>query len=483
MASSSSSLPDLRASASSRPRMVRDLSLKGTAGHAQRRAAPVQTFNRAERWPRPGHDDLTPRKLAGPEVASARTGPAFTIGKSKVRELRDADEGQPRKLAEPHDSSVVLHKMSRAPAFSIGKGGREAGFAWTGSDYSRSGGNQSIDKAGLMKYKQVLAPLLRAAPSGFPTQGSLRAVFVVADARYGVLGTNEKGRFNASNTATAIFRKMCKDVYNLCKVHVPPELQELADLITPQPPKKDGRAKQSEPPTSQPATPPLASEPVFATFDSEPEVENLIPESDSDADSVEFVSCKCQCPKCVGPLIIPGAKKGEQKKDTTGGDADEAGSVQKCRRIWHKTDMVKVATRTSAPVNAAAVGKESTAPAATVDGCAAECTKPSRKAPKKAQKAPQEALDQPIVFPIEIVSRATGSKESCILQNTSKFRFVVSVKEKNSTNYLAIVNTIAEKIRASEVTTANEAMQLALEMSNEFLTIWGWSLSVETGTA
>eukprot|EP00959_Pyramimonas_sp_CCMP1952_P203617 4257807-Pyramimonas_sp.AAC.1 len=73
---------------------------------------------------------------------------------------------------------------------------RDPGFAWTGSDYSRSGGNQSIDKAGLMKYKQVLAPLLRAAPSGFPTQGSLRAVFVVADARYGVLGTNEKGRFN-----------------------------------------------------------------------------------------------------------------------------------------------------------------------------------------------------------------------------------------------------------------------------------------------
>ena len=70
-------------------------------------------------------------------------------------------------------------------------------FKWDGSDYQRPSRNQAVDKPGLEVYLKPLRVLLKHAPTGFPTQTSLRETFELCDTKYGILSNNEAGRQTA----------------------------------------------------------------------------------------------------------------------------------------------------------------------------------------------------------------------------------------------------------------------------------------------
>ena len=113
---------------------------------------------------------------------------------------------------------------------------RRLAFSWDGSLYGRPARGSSPDKAGLVSHSPALRGLLEAAPSGFPSQASLRNVFLLADSKFQILGIDEKWRFKECNNAADLWRKMCADVYNLAKnikdnSNFPQELQDLMSMI------------------------------------------------------------------------------------------------------------------------------------------------------------------------------------------------------------------------------------------------------------
>ena len=100
---------------------------------------------------------------------------------------------------------------------------RQPGFDWTGADYSRPDRNQAPDRAGLQLYTGPLQKLLAHAPEGFPTHSSLRDVFIKCDEDWKIFGGNSKNRFQAARDASAVWRKMCKDVHDIAKSGVIPD--------------------------------------------------------------------------------------------------------------------------------------------------------------------------------------------------------------------------------------------------------------------
>ena len=334
---------------------------------------------------------------------------------------------------------------------------REPGFKWTGDDYNRSGRNQSVDKPGLLRYEKALVPLLMAAPSGFPTQSSLRDVFIVADSRHSILVQDARGRHFHANNAADIFRKMCKDVYNLCKGEAPSEMQDLMKLISPKPPKTQNKKSLPSRPSASPTStrsdgPAPLPMPKFATFSdlSGDDDDDDVVEDASDSDSVELVRISCQCPMCAGDggLKIPGAGIGEQKKSCQAASDEKITPPKKRRRHSFKKpedDKVEPCESTGAEE------------AATTDDIG------------KAVTRINPMLNEPIVLPIEVIKRSSGKKgkkgkECYILQNSKKFQYVVCVTQKHSKDYESIINTIAKLINSKEIKTPADARKKAIEM-------------------
>jgi len=71
--------------------------------------------------------------------------------------------------------------------------------------------------------------LLELARTGFPTHTSLREAFVHCDEKYGIFESTGRGRHDLANDAADVWRKMCRDVYNMAKSKVFPS--DLGDVV------------------------------------------------------------------------------------------------------------------------------------------------------------------------------------------------------------------------------------------------------------
>ena len=91
---------------------------------------------------------------------------------------------------------------------------KKTGFEWDGSDYTKASRALSQDESGLVTYHEPLVPLLKQAPSGFPTFHSVRQVLHMLHTKYNILGDiPEKQEFSYVSDAADKWRIMCKDVY------------------------------------------------------------------------------------------------------------------------------------------------------------------------------------------------------------------------------------------------------------------------------
>ena len=112
---------------------------------------------------------------------------------------------------------------------------KECPFPWDGSAYSKPNRNQGPSSDGLRLYKGPLAALIALAPSGFPTMCSLRDALIVCDERFAIFKVSAgrtRGRLTEAAFAADVWRKMCRDVYNMQKSGVvAADMKDLAKLI------------------------------------------------------------------------------------------------------------------------------------------------------------------------------------------------------------------------------------------------------------
>ena len=324
---------------------------------------------------------------------------------------------------------------------------RQPGFDWSGKDYCKPERGSAADRAGLALYEDPLTSLLLRAPTGFPTFASLRDTFVECDARWNVFGSAcLRSRYQAARDASDTWRKMCRDVYDFAKSGVcPPEASNLIKCIdlnadTPREPSAESsRAAHSI--ASRPD--PAVETPQFAEF------------TDSSSD-VEIVSLSCKCPDCLVP--IPGAKSGAQRHETLADTTSTAPDTQPKKRLRRRTKMAdsEWVSQRSAQTHA----KE---------------TPPKRKGNNKASNRAKEARlqqqCQPIVLPVDITRRnsTTGGrpKETYIMQNTAKFRYVAGLTEVQTPSHDYYICQAVEKIRQHELCTPAEVKKwLAAQLAS-----------------
>ena len=93
---------------------------------------------------------------------------------------------------------------------------KKPGFEWDASDYSKTSRSVTPDVEGLIAYAAPLRCLIEMAPTGFPTQTSLRQVFTKLQADFKIFGSlSPKQEFPTIADITDKWKIMCKHVHDM----------------------------------------------------------------------------------------------------------------------------------------------------------------------------------------------------------------------------------------------------------------------------
>ena len=302
---------------------------------------------------------------------------------------------------------------------------RVVGFEWDGTSYDaleRSRTTRSTSS--LASHLPVLEPLVRLAPTGFPSHSCVREAMMLLHARFKIFG-DIGNTFKVANDAASNWRTMTRHIYDMAKDGVKePVLQHLIDMI--ELPLEEqttdlenhaggggGSGADSGGGEEMCAQRVKSMFPDFGDVDdawSVPDEE----EPSSNEDDCQITHVVCKCAECSGKssqhdhIEIPSAKRGGQRAETVG---------------------------------------------------------PKKKPAKKETRQPTGS----IVLPVTIVERKKRTekkhRECYILQATKKKRFVACQNERQSSKYNSNMKTLAKLIATEKVKTIEAARLWAREHS------------------
>ena len=178
---------------------------------------------------------------------------------------------------------------------------KDPGFEWDGTLYSKPSRALGSDQGSLMKHAAALKPLLQLAPSGFPSQSSLRLVFYRMEEEHQVFGANVVLN-RVVEEACDLWRIMCRDIYNLKKNQskiVAPGLQEIVNMIT-----LPGSRQQAAAASSAPSCSPMGLAATAALFNMSVEEEEEQQQKEEEEELQCDMECEvmwiaCKCPRCL----------------------------------------------------------------------------------------------------------------------------------------------------------------------------------------
>ena len=230
-----------------------------------------------------------------------------------------------------------------------------------------------------------------------------------------------------------IYRIMCKDVYNLKRGAVKRIPKQVADLVAPiQLPSPAGSAASaSATPAaladSEQAAPQTSHQPDCLDF---PDFDDIPESTEDNSDDPEITSLTCNCPTCQAK------KNGENKLE----------SVSKQLEI----------------PSAARGGQRAQTPGSPKPKMTGGMRRPAA-APrlKLGMKRPAAAVGDAIEMPVTVVKRRGNAKkvnEAYILSGANK-RYLISLSAKVSTDCHEIMDELAQKIRAGEISTSASAAE------------------------
>ena len=94
---------------------------------------------------------------------------------------------------------------------------RTPGFEFDGSGYGKPVRSLSGDLTGLVAYSAPLKCLLGVAPTGFPSQASVRDSLLLLQKDHNIFQCQPHMEEKRADEAADIWRVMCKDLYNIKK--------------------------------------------------------------------------------------------------------------------------------------------------------------------------------------------------------------------------------------------------------------------------
>ena len=290
---------------------------------------------------------------------------------------------------------------------------RKAPWSWDGASYPKKR-SQGPCRESLRMHAPALIPLAKLAPSGYPTQTSVRDVLVRLDAAFGVLECPVASQYAVAGEAADAWRLMLKHVCDLRrgkKQVLPAEIQAILNNLTWAPP-HHGDGSDVE------ATRSVATE-VPSPSDLEMDT-NEHCDSMSDIDDAVVITREiCRCPKCKllveedvssdeNDCPVPSPKIGGQKSETrTHRSVKGANKPHTLRRLTSKTSF-----QTATPI----CGLE-----------ASGATEPDR-----------------LVLPVRMVVRAPKSGrhgEAYLTQATQRNFYVAGVGESRCGEYKQIIQS------------------------------------------
>lgn len=325
------------------------------------------------------------------------------------------------------------------------------GFDWEMEAYCKSRRGQGPDREGLAQYFQILKAVLEVAPTGLPGHMRLREVWLWLEKEYKVMAPDVRSR----GKAVPIWASECADKVRIMLSHLDdlrdsgssyccPEVLQLVKMLKPRVPKETSSpgapflpltassSKSSVAPPPPPPPPPFPA-PL-------PVRPRELQRGDSDG-SVHLVSAFCKCGAC---------------RDGTVSEVDLL--TQESTKSFASEEANAVAE--SVPAGRGAVKRllADQKDAETDDKDAGGAAPPKRRICSKTKGTPSE--EQKVGLKVKLVPRHTPGKEEAYVLVDGKYWCGCS--KKASPDYSRIVEAVADRIRAGEVTTkeaAKKAMQ------------------------
>lgn len=206
--------------------------------------------------------------------------------------------------------------------------------------YAKHKRSQAADREGLIKYKPLLATILKHAPGGRPSLVALRECWQYLERTYSIRkdnpGINNLGITDWANQAADRIRVALKHVMDLKESQSPwmaPDLKELTELLQP----STGSASSLASGSASSLAPPSPASPTPRTLRKEDSL-----------DSVIFCSACCKCPDCYTAPVLPVPSSPEDLSQTSMDasamtEAPPCGNGAAARAVQSKAKAKKIA--------------------------------------------------------------------------------------------------------------------------------------------
>jgi len=325
---------------------------------------------------------------------------------------------------------------------------RETGFNWDGT----SGIALPLDEQ-ILLYWKLLQVILKYAPSGYPAEACLTAVFDKLQSKFGVFDVNKAPQPKVASDACGHMRRLLRALYSMKKQGgCRPCLQELVDMIILPTPRSSGSGG-SEVGTCEVGT----CEGDCLSLDT---VRDMCALADDDADAssddgltIMHMACYkpgCNCEYAVKPKKQPVKPKKQRHiqevpKDVPGPPSAAAAALElppvpSAKKGEQRTETTKKSIRLLKKTTPAQLRVKKTATT-------------RKKGLKKRKKAHNRQEPFEIKAPSRIVQRSGG--RAYIMAP----KFVCSASVHNSPDYLSVLKDMCEQINSGRLSSKAECKE------------------------
>ncbi|CAK0840366.1 unnamed protein product [Prorocentrum cordatum] len=426
----------------------------------------------------------------------------------------------PRPVTSYFDQSALAEKLQ--PLAKLKE--RVLGFCWDGSDYL-AGRGKAADVQGLKKHAKVLDILLDFAPSGFPSQPTLRATFRYLHAHSTIFeNLDERHAFKRTTEAADNWRVMMRHIYDLANTGTDTGCEVVDNMAKkielPKATATDGAESNGDdegataaeqPPPAQTELGPAEVQSLFPPMDVDDTSDHgtlsaetvclgasagAVDTVSSSDDECQMTQVTCNCEECMAKLRVSCTTSSAATSGLASSGATSSGTptdpptlrIPDPKRGGQKQETLKKRTRltaktadpTTTPPKAAAPDKDTTLEnKKLVTPKKMRMMRLRRPSASKATPSASKATSPPgssptpgvLKLPIKMTERkpkvgrcGEAYLVHCVKDTPPvKWQFVAGLSSNSSDDYLAKICELKRLIEQKAVTTIQEAKAWASE--------------------